>query len=270
MPDALSGLIVAELSGTVAAGFTGKLLADLGAQVAMIEPSQGSALRAHTLFAHLSGAKASVIGGDAADRWLAAADVLVTDGTSPRHAEIVAQRSDRAIVIDLSPFGRTGPYARWQSSDLVTWALGGYLYFTGAPDREPIQVPGRQAQLHAGAHGAIAALAALRERGRSGLGQYCEVSHVEATLTAHAWLVSSWAACGMALPRQPFDLLRALDGWVYVMRIVPREELFVLIDRPDLAAENLTVDVPTWHANIPRIFEAVAAWVATRTVAENR
>jgi crotonobetainyl-CoA:carnitine CoA-transferase CaiB-like acyl-CoA transferase len=171
-------------------------------------------------------------------------------------------------MIDLSPYGTSGPYATWKSSDLTTWALGGYLSFTGAPDREPIQVPGRQAQLHAGAHSAFAALVAIHERERSGIGQRVEVTELESVLTAHAWLVSSWAACGAVLSRQPTDLIRCRDGLVYVMRIVPRDEIFVLIERPDLADENLTRDLPTWYANMDRIFEAVAAWAIDHTVAD--
>ena len=46
--------------------------------------------------------------------------------------------------------------------------------------------------------------------------------------------------------REPCDLIRAEDGWVYVMRIVPKDELFVMIERPDMTDENLTVDIPTW------------------------
>jgi crotonobetainyl-CoA:carnitine CoA-transferase CaiB-like acyl-CoA transferase len=72
----------------------------------------------------------------------------------------------------------------------------------------------------------------------------------------------------MPLVRQPGDLIRAVDGWVYVMRIVPKDELFVMIDRPDLADENFTIDIPTWTVNIPRIFEAVAEWAVDKTVAE--
>ena len=165
-------------------------------------------------------------------------------------------------------FGRSGPYAGWASSDLVTWAMGGYLYFTGSPDREPIWVPGPQAQFHAGSHAAFAALVGLHERERSGRGQAVEIADLDATLTAHAWLVSSWAACGQLLARQPMDLIRCADGWVYVMRIVPKDELFVMIERPDLGDENLTVDIPTWNANIPRIFEAVQEWALDKTVAE--
>ena len=268
--SALDGVVVLDLTAGVSGAFAGKLLADLGAQVVMAEPPAGTAFRRDHLFDYLAGGKQSVVPADDAAfaGWLDAADVVLSDGSSPWHTAAVDGRPDRTVLVELSPFGRTGPYAAWTSSDLVTWAMGGYLYFTGAPDREPIWVPGRQAQLHAGAHGALAALVGLHERDRSGRGQRVEVSDLEAVLTAHAWLVSSWAACGLLLARQPGDLIRATDGWVYVMRIVPKDELFVMIDRPDLGDENLTVDIPTWTANIPRIFEAVTAWAKDKTVAE--
>jgi crotonobetainyl-CoA:carnitine CoA-transferase CaiB-like acyl-CoA transferase len=268
--SALDGVLVLDLSAAVSGAFAGKLLADLGAHVVMIEPPQGTALRQHNMFEYLSGGKQSVVptADDAFRAWLDAADVVLTDGSTPWHTAAVEGRPDGTVVVDLSPFGRTGPYADWQSSDLVTWAMGGYLYFTGAPDREPIWVPGPQAQLHAGAHAAFAGLVGLHERERSGRGQRVEVSDLEAAVTAHAWLVASWAACGVLLERQPQDLVRAEDGWVYVMRIAPKEEIFVMIDRPDMGDENLSVDVPTWHANIPRIFAAVIEWAKDKTVAE--
>lgn len=268
--SALDGVLVLDLTTQVSGAFAGKLLGDLGARVVIVEPETGSPLRDDNLFEYLSGGKESLLDpdDDVFERWLGAADVVLTDGSSRRHRSIIDARPDRVLLADLSPFGRTGPYSTWESSDLVSWALGGYLYFTGAPDREPIWVPGHQAQLHAGAHAALAALVGMYERDRSGHGQRVEISDLEATLTAHAWMVSSWSGCGVVLGRQPGDLIRATDGWVYVMRIVPKEELFVMIDRPDLLAENLAVDIPTWSANIPRIFEAVADWAGDKTVAE--
>src|SRR4051794_24002380 len=268
--SALGGVRVLELAGGVAAAFAGKLLADLGAEVVMVEPPGGTRVREHVLFDHLAGGKQSVVVDDETGfgARLATADVVLTDGTSAWHGAATANRPERTVLVDVSPFGRTGPYAEWASSDLVLWAMGGYLYFTGSPDREPIWLPGPHAAFHAGSHAAIAALAALHDRDRSGLGQQVEVSELEATLVAHAWLVTTWAACGQCLERQPNDLIRAVDGWVYVMRIVPKEELFVMIERPDLADENLTVDLPTWNANIPRIFEAVAEWAADKTIAQ--
>src|SRR4051812_23041866 len=147
---ALDGVVVLELSGEVAGAFAGKLLADLGAQVVMVEPASGNAIREHGLFEYLAGGKQSVVPSDDAAfaAWLDSADVVLSDGSSPWHATVVDHRPDHAVVIDLSPFGRSGPYAEWASSDLVTWAMGGYLYFTGAPDREPIWLPGPHAQFH--------------------------------------------------------------------------------------------------------------------------
>src|SRR5215218_6531372 len=207
---ALDGVLVLDVSSAVSGGLAGKLLADLGARVVLLEPDGGSALREHQLFDYLSGGKESVVPADdaAAAAWLGAADVVLTDGSSAWHGAVVDGRPEHVVVLDLSPFGHTGPYADWESTDLVTWAMGGYLYFTGAPDREPIWLPGPHAQFHAGSHAALAALAALRERERSGRGQRVEVADLDAALTAHAWLVSSWAACGMLLGRQPYDLIR--------------------------------------------------------------
>jgi len=267
--SALEGVLVLDLSAAVSGALAGKLLADLGAQVVMIEPPSGTTLRQHGMFDYLAGGKQSVVPADDAGfrSWLAAADVVLTDGSTPWHAAL-ADAPDTTVVVDLSPFGHSGAYADWKATDLVTWAMGGYLYFTGSPDREPIWVPGPQAQLHAGAHAAFAALVGLHEREKSGRGQHVEIAHLDSALTAHAWLAISWAACGVLLQRQPQDLIRCTDGWAYVMRIVPKDELLVMIDRADLLDENLTADIPTWMANVPRIFESVAEWAKDKTVAE--
>jgi crotonobetainyl-CoA:carnitine CoA-transferase CaiB-like acyl-CoA transferase len=279
--SALGGVSVVDLTSGVGGAYAGKLLADLGAQVVMVEPSGGSPLRRRppaaglgrdgALFEHLSGGKQSVVpdGPDDARRLLAdllwTADVLLLDGTSPWPLPAAA-RPDHLVEVDLSPFGRTGPYAGWRGSDIAVWAMGGYLYFTGFPSREPVWVPGSQAALHGGVHGAFAALVGLYERRRSGFGQGIELSELEAVLSAHAWLVSSWAACGQVLPRVESDLVRAADGWVYFMRIVPLDNLFVLIEQYDMIEENLTESIPLWFENVPRIFALAAEWAKDKTV----
>ncbi|MBO0728811.1 MAG: CoA transferase, partial [Acidimicrobiaceae bacterium] len=279
---ALQDLVAVDLTTGLAGAYAGKLLCDLGARVVMVEPPGGSPLRARpplgpdqssAMFAHLSGGKESVIPPDTdADRVLEglvwSADVVFVDGTSPWQPRLPAPRPEHVVEVDLSPWGRTGPYAAWRGSDIAVWAMGGYLYFTGTPDRQPLYLPGGQAELHAGAHAAFAALTGVHERRRSKLGQRVEVSHLESVLTAHAWLVSTWVANGMLLPRLPSDLIRASDGWFYSMRIVPWPDLFVMIERPDLGEEGLTEDLQVWSANIPRIFEAVAEWAKDKPVEE--
>src|SRR2546423_9321066 len=282
--DALSDVIAVDLTTGVAGAYAGKLLADLGARVIMVEPVGGSPLRSRpplrkgsatgALFEHLSGAKESVVpdGEEDATSLLIGlsrrADVMLVDGTSPWQASLPTFRPEHQVRVDVSPFGRTGPYAGWRGSDIAVWAMGGYMQFTGDPEREPLWLPGSQAALHAGTHAAVAALAGLYERRRTGYGQEVEVSELDSVLTAHAWLQTSWAANGELLKRVPSDLIRASDGWVYVMRIVPTDNLFVLIDRMDLMEEGLAASIPDWFANIPRIFEAVAEWAKDKTVDE--
>ncbi|MFN0029029.1 MAG: CaiB/BaiF CoA transferase family protein [Acidimicrobiales bacterium] len=284
---ALADVLVVDLTSDVGGAYAGKLLADLGARVVLVEPPEGSPLRHRrpafedgtgTLFTHLSGGKFSVVPGpdqgamSGAKERLAdlvwSCDVLLVDGSSPWQPLLPSPVPEHVIEADLSPFGRSGPYAGWRGSDIATWAMGGYHSFTGAPDREPLWLPGSQSEFHAGVHGAYAVMVALYERHRSGLGQRVELSSLESVLTAHAWLTSSWTACGQLLARVPPDLIRASDGWVYFMRIAPNDELFVLIERPDLGEENLTADIPTWMANVPRIFEAAAEWAKDHTVEE--
>ncbi len=279
---ALEELVVVDLTTGLSGAYAGKLLADLGARVMMLEPPGGSPLRSRpplapdgssAMFVHLSGGKESVIPEDSdAERVVAglawSADVVLVDGTSPWQSLLPSPSPEHIVEIDVSPWGRTGPYTGWRGSDIAVWAMGGYLYFTGSPDREPLYLPGGQAELHAGAHAAFAALVGVHERRRSKLGQRVEVSHLESVLTAHAWLVSSWAACGMLLPRVPTDLIRASDGWFYSMQIVPYPDLFMMIERPEMGEEGLTDDLVKWHENIPRIFDAVAEWAKDKTVEE--
>ncbi len=271
-----SGFVVQILSTSLAAAMAGKLLADGGAQVLRVEPVGGSDLSRRppltaggtsAWFRHLCRNTTVVTEGDVVPVWAGAPDVVLVDDDRPAPSDLPAS----TVVVGLSAYG-TGPYAAWRPSELTTWALGGYLSFTGDPEREPLWLSGGQAALHAGCQAAFAALAALYRRDLgpvpSGKGQRVEVDELSSVLAAHVWLVSSWASCGQVLPRVPCDLIRALDGWCYVMRIVPNDELFVLIDRPDLAAENLTADLVLWFDNIDRIFAAVAEWAHDHTVAD--
>src|SRR5258706_16391647 len=99
--SALYGVLVLELSAGVAGAFAGKLLADLGAQVVMVEPAAGSAIRRHGLFEYVAGGKQSVAPSDDAEfaAWLGAADVVISDGSSPWHRAVIDGRADDTVVV---------------------------------------------------------------------------------------------------------------------------------------------------------------------------
>src|SRR4051794_25587516 len=159
----LGGLRVIEVSGELGR-FAGKILAESGASVARVgRPSSGPPMRDAGLSARgglldwwTEGGKHAVDidlrtpEGAAAYRRLAESADLVIDTTAPGFlAELgidhddLAAANPRLVQVALTPFGRTGPRAGWQTSDLVTGAMAGVLSISGTPD-EAIGAWGRQ------------------------------------------------------------------------------------------------------------------------------
>lgn len=80
-------------------------------------------------------------------------------------------------LISITPFGQTGPYRDYKISDVVAWALGGYMYSVGDDDRAPVRIGLYcQSYLHAGGQAAQAAMMALYYREMTGEGQFVDVS----------------------------------------------------------------------------------------------
>ena len=274
--SALDDLLVLDLSGGVAGAYASKLLADLGARVVLVEPTDGSPLRAWDAadrawggpWAHLSGGKESAAPASlqAARRLLRPlareADVVLLDTGSVWRDALPTLLPERVVRVDISDWGSDGPYADWRGSEIATWAMGGYMFFTGDPDAAPLMLPGGQSQIHAGVHAAMAALTAIRERAQSGRGQSIEISALEANLSAHAWLVSSWIASGIALNRVPHDFTKTRDGWALFMRAVPNPNIFLLIDQPERMTDGEIHDIDEWRQQLGPLYEDVEVWAS--------
>jgi crotonobetainyl-CoA:carnitine CoA-transferase CaiB-like acyl-CoA transferase len=169
----LAGLRVLDLADPSAA-FAGRLLALLGADVVMLEPAAGHALRARPSdFWWYAAGKRSVEGGDPALALALAraADVVVAGTSSPPRSP--APGPD-AVVVRISAFDPDGPRAAWRTSDLIAQATGGMVAASGPADGTPLQAPGLQAYHQAGIMAAIGAIAGLLARERTSRG--CTVS----------------------------------------------------------------------------------------------
>lgn len=203
----VADLTVVELAQTPAGEQTGKLVADLGAHVVKVEPPGGVPSRRtgpfargqedsdHSLefwsyntsktslvldadrvadrveFAELLGTAQVLIVEDA--EWLAALGVDL-DG-------LPQQRPD-LVVVSVTPFGLTGPWKDYRTSDLVALAAGGMLNSCGYDDHAipPIRPGGNQGFQLGASFTWCALLLALIERQRTGLGQLVDVSIHEA------------------------------------------------------------------------------------------
>lgn len=194
----LQGCRVLDLTDERGA-LAGAILAQLGAEVVLVEPTEGSGVRraapladgadtpASLVHLVLNRGKRSVVcaPGDLADL-VADADVLITSG-GPRDlaargipAFDALHRANPALIIaSVSGFGLTGPKADWLDGDLVCGAAGLQLSLTGDADLPPLRCAVPQVFAAAAADAAAGVLVALAERSRSGTGQVVDCSAQE-------------------------------------------------------------------------------------------
>ena len=244
-PGMLAGLRVVDCTDESGA-LAGKILADLGADVVVVEPPGGDPERRRGPF--LGGAadperslawlalqtskrgvsldRESASGRARFLRLVDAADVLIETRAQAWLAARgldypdLAARSPRLVHCTITPFGRTGPYAHYRGRDLVAVSMGGNLAVTGEPDRPPVRCSFPTAYYHAGPEAVIGILGALYERETSGRGQQVDVSLQETQLQT---LLS--APGQFALDRTPrrrtgarlgrtLEIWRARDGMV--------------------------------------------------------
>jgi crotonobetainyl-CoA:carnitine CoA-transferase CaiB-like acyl-CoA transferase len=193
VPEALlAGLRVVDLAGEPAA-MTGRILADLGAEVIKVEPPGGDPLRGvaplgpdgtSLRFAAWSAGKTCVEATGPDDPRLADllgdADVVLDTPGWPGALELEETRAPAAVWVHVTPFGTDGPRSRWMASDLGVMASTGNMYCTGDPDRAPVRCTEPTAWSHVGPEAVVATLSALA----SGRPQVVDVSAQEAVMIA--------------------------------------------------------------------------------------
>lgn len=194
----LAGLRILELAGGIAAPFAAKLLADLGAEVTRIE-SPGAAAAASLIPAQFftGTSKRSITlaldtpaGMDVFRSLVGKYDLLFASETEGALAarglgyEALRALNPGLVLVTVTGFGSTGPYAGLPAPHLLLCALGGWSDNCGLPDREPLQAGGDVAEYLTGGYAAAAALAAIEQRAKDGLGQHVDVCGMEAALTA--------------------------------------------------------------------------------------
>ena len=305
-PGALEGVNVLDLAGGVPGPFCAKLLASLGADVIKVEPPgvgdparsfaplvpADDPLEGSALFHNLNLGKRSITldvdqpaGRVLFERLVRSwATVVITDDpyltlkARSLDWESLLALNPGLVVVAVSDFGMDGPYRDLPGCELVTNALGGYLYLTGDPDREPVKPYGYQAEYHAGLHAATGAVAAILRAELTGEGEVVDASVVEAA----SFLSSASPGWSFFLgeepnrvgnrntsldPKQmyPSSTLPCRDGWVHAHASREQEMLAVLTGDPELARPDL-VATPKGHAD--EIDALLNKWLATRDRAE--
>ncbi|MFT7652590.1 MAG: crotonobetainyl-CoA:carnitine CoA-transferase CaiB-like acyl-CoA transferase [Candidatus Azotimanducaceae bacterium] len=212
MSNALAGIRVVELANR-SATLAGRVLADLGAQVIMVEPAGGQPLRHEAPFlndvvdpeagfGHLyfnTNKQSVVLDIDENPQQLlallATADVFLETEPPGRlealglgHEALLGYNS-KLIQCSVSPFGLFTPWNQWRANDLVAGAAGGLIQVSGSPMGTPIQGGANPSFTMAGLAAASAICIALHQRsfadeaGKGG-GIHIDLSMQEATALA--------------------------------------------------------------------------------------
>ena len=114
------------------------------------------------------------------------------------------------VMVSISPFGQSGPYAHYKATDIVGMAMGGFMYLTGDSDRPPVRISFPQFYLHGGAAGALGAMLAHTHRALHGEGQHVDVSCQQAVAKTLAHAPQFWDLESLVLKRM--GVYRASTG----------------------------------------------------------
>jgi crotonobetainyl-CoA:carnitine CoA-transferase CaiB-like acyl-CoA transferase len=291
----LRGIRVLDLSRLVAGNMLSLQLADFGADVIKIEPPQGDPLRdwrddGHSLYWKTYGRNKRSIVLNLREKpaiaalWtlLESADVFIENfrpgtleqmGLAP---EALLERNPNLIVVRISGFGQTGPYAHLPGFGTIVEGMSGFAYRTGFPDREPILPPLALADMIAGIYGASATVTALlaRDRGLS-KGQVIDLSLLEPMFSVLGPEAAIYKATGKVKERSgsasntasPRNVYKCADGkYVALSGSTPQvaRRIFEIIGRPEMNAD------PRFATNSDRVHhrelvdEAIGAWFAQR------
>ena len=209
----LSGVRVVDVAGEPAA-MAGRILADLGAEVILVEPRGGHPLRARPRrFLAWGAGKASVIvdapDDPRLDDVLATADAVIETPGFPGAFDLDPARAPHAVWASVTPFGRSGPRAGWRASDLGVMAASGNMYATGDPDRPPVRCSEPSGYAHVGAETAFAVLTALA----SGFPHRIDISMQEVVFVANMVGLASYPKTGHRGARGGANIGRTREIW---------------------------------------------------------
>jgi crotonobetainyl-CoA:carnitine CoA-transferase CaiB-like acyl-CoA transferase len=296
MTQPLAGVKVVELADGVAGPYGGKLLADFGADVVKVEPPAGDRTRRlgpfpvddagnpdtdperSALFLHLNSNKRSIVaepGDRVLDELLAWADIVIQSEPIPDPGEL-RDRFPRLVVVTVTSFGLTGPYAGYRGEEIVHIAFGGPMSASGKPDAEPLRMGGEIGQYQCGTVAAVAALSGLAMAEGTGEGAHIDLANTETQVGSidRRMTYLLYAAYrgenvertgGYNLSPLPGGCRPTANGHVQVSTLInwiPR--MLRVLDNPDMTA---LFEDPAWILNeaLPEAADGhLLAWTLTR------
>jgi crotonobetainyl-CoA:carnitine CoA-transferase CaiB-like acyl-CoA transferase len=296
----LAGVRVLELGSSVAGPFCGRLLADFGAEVIKVEVAEGDAVRsmgkraagkslyAASIFRNkrmisvdLKSDEGRSIVGRLADR----SDVVIENfrpGTMERLGlgyDTLSRSNPGLVMIRISGFGQTGPYAQRAGYGAIGEALSGLRYLTGDPDRAPARIAASVTDEVTGLYGALGGMLALFARARTGRGQVVDATLYESAFSLIEPHVPTYGQLGVIAERAGARLPDTAPNNTYVTRDGRHIHITAMGDavfarlaaamgQSELADDDRYRTQLARSANEPALDDIIAGWVRTHALDE--
>ncbi|MBJ3778096.1 CaiB/BaiF CoA transferase family protein [Acuticoccus mangrovi] len=290
----LAGIRVIEMGQLIAGPFCGQLLADFGADVVKVEPPKtGDAMRqwgrtdeeGRTLWwPVIARGKRSITldlrkseAQDIVREIVANVDILIENFRVGRMEawglgyEALKAINPRLIMVRVTGFGQTGPYADRPGFASVCEAMGGMRYIAGYPDRPPVRAGISIGDTLAGQSGFQGALLALHHRDKTGEGQVVDASIYEAVLSVMESLITEYDRGGYIRERSgsflpgiaPSNAYPTKDGNTVIIG-ANQDSLFKrlcqVMGQPELATDPRFASHQARGANQAEIDAIIGAW----------
>ena len=301
MSGPLADLRVVEMGQLLAGPFCGQLLADFGADVIKIEPpGQGDPMREwgreksggrSLWWPVVARGKRSVTlnlreaaGQDLARRLIAEADVLVENfrpGTLEKWGlapEDLIAANPKLIVVRVSGYGQSGPYASRPGYGAIGEAMGGLRAVIGEPDRPPARAGISIGDTLAATFACLGCLVALHARAASGRGQIVDSALYEAVLGVMESLIPEYTIAGYVRPRTgsilpnvaPANAYPTADGEHLISgnQDTVWRRLAEAMGRPELGEDERYATHSARGENQAELDELIAGWSSTLSSAE--
>jgi crotonobetainyl-CoA:carnitine CoA-transferase CaiB-like acyl-CoA transferase len=294
----LHGIRVVELGQLIAGPFCGQLLGDFGAEVIKVEPpGVGDPMRAWGQGAPvwwpvIARNKKSVTlnlrepeGQGLLKQLVARADVLIENfrpGTMEKWGldyGTLAALNPGLIMVRVSGFGQTGPYAQRAGYGSIGEAMGGIRYLAGDPDRPPSRVGLSIGDSLAATFACLGTLAALHSRHATGRGQVVDSAIYEAVLAMMESTIPEFTEAGVIRERSGAILPKIAPSNVYptgdgemILIGANQDSVFARLcramERPELAEDARYRDHAARGEHQQELDELIGRW--TRTLAAER
>jgi crotonobetainyl-CoA:carnitine CoA-transferase CaiB-like acyl-CoA transferase len=246
----LEGLKVVELARILAGPWAGQMLADLGADVIKVESPRGDDTRqwgppfveregdvSASYFHSCNRNKRSIAvdfatpeGQESVRALVRDADVVIENfkvGGLKKYGldyDSLASLNPGLVYCSITGFGQDGPYAHRAGYDYIIQGMSGIMSVTGEPDGQPQKVGVAVADIFTGVYSVVAILAALRERDRTGRGQWIDMSLLDVATAVTANQAMNYLTTGTPPQRlgnahpnlAPYQVFDCADGWIII------------------------------------------------------